>query len=485
MTPTRFRLAVAALVAVFVCQRAALLLTSLDSSRNWEEPVFAFSAGELARDGLGGLFDHQDDLRHGGSLPLILIGVGVFRLTGGDLLHFKAIALLWSALTLLASVAIAARYFSPAVGLLWGVFYTAASGASARLGVTLVGSHPESLLPCAAAIACYLEELRRDPSRGSGAVWLPPLFGLACAGAVWFAYVSLVFVAPLLAFWLLARPRPRALAGFALGALLGATPWLVQNLWLRPGGAALALEPGEHWLWSGLVSSFGSGDREALRRVSLQGLWILALCAVLYVALLRRLRGAPRAEQLAVAPFLVAPPLGLLLFALVAPPYQPWDGYYALRYFVPIQASLYWVLALGLERCWPRGRRRWLPLFALLVLGQGLAAQAGLLGRGSRTPTDWGSTRPRGCRVFGAAEAQRSPDPFSAARRLAALRGARCRLNALAGLGAEFSHAKMKPERAAQLRREGPEVWFPFCRGFDKYADAVDRLDCGSPPASP
>jgi hypothetical protein len=483
MQRSRFWLAAVALLAVFVCQRAALLLTSLDANRNWEEPVFAFSAGELARDGLGRLFDHQDDLRHGGSLPLILIGVAVFRFVGGDLRLFKGIALVWSALTLLACMAIGRRYFSPGVGLLWGVFYTAASGASARLEVTLVGSHPEALLPSAAAIACYLEELRRGPARRAGAAWLPLLFGVACAAAVWFAYVSLVFVAPLLVCWLLARPRPRALAAFASGALLGALPWLVQNLWLRPAGGAFALVGGEPWLWSGLVSSFGSGDREDLRRPVLQGLGMLALCGAGFVLLLRRAWVAPRAERLALAPFLAAAPLGLLLFALAKPPFQPWDGYYALRFFAPLQAALYWVLALGLALGLPASLRRALPAFGLLVLAEGLIAQAGLLGRGSGLPTDWGSIRVAGCGVFGAAEAHRSPGPASAAGRLAGLSGPRCRETALAGLGAELLHMDVGREEVLRLRRAGPEVWPPLCWGYNRAAAPEDRLECAAPAA--
>lgn len=484
MHGSRFWLAAAALLAVFVCQRAALLLTSLDANRNWEEPVFAFSASELTRDGLGRLFDHQDDLRHGGSLPLILLAVPVYRFLGGDLRLFKGIALAWSAVTLLACMGIGRRYFSPGVGLLWGVFYTAASGASARLEVTLVGSHPEALLPSAAAIACYLEELRREPSRPAGAPWLPPLFGLACAASVWFAYVSLVFVAPLLACWLLARPRPRALAGFAAGALLGALPWLVQNLWLRPGGGAFALVEGEAWLWSGLVSSFGSGDREDLRRPVLQGVWMLSLCALGFGLLLRRVRVAPRAERLALAPFLVAAPLGLLLFALAEPPFQPWDGYYALRFFAPLQAALYWVLALGLARGLPASLRRALPAFGLLVLAEGLIAQAGLLGRGSALQTDWGSIRVQGCGVFGAAEARRSPSVASAAELLAGLAGPRCRDTALAGFGAELPQMDVEREEVLRLQRAGPEVWRPLCWGYNRYAAREDRLECAAPAAT-
>src|SRR6185369_15427002 len=63
------------IVLAFVGSRVALLRTSYDVNQNWEEPVFLFSATELQRDGLHRIFDHQDDLNHGGSVVLLLLAV--------------------------------------------------------------------------------------------------------------------------------------------------------------------------------------------------------------------------------------------------------------------------------------------------------------------------------------------------------------------------------------------------------------------------
>ena len=65
------------IVLAFVGSRAALLVTSYDVNQNWEEPVFLFSATELQRDGIRNIFDHQDDLNHGGSVVVLLLFVGV------------------------------------------------------------------------------------------------------------------------------------------------------------------------------------------------------------------------------------------------------------------------------------------------------------------------------------------------------------------------------------------------------------------------
>ncbi len=62
-------------VVGFVATRTALLVTSYDANRNWEEPVFLFSASELARDGVTHVFDYQDDLNHGGSVVVLLLAV--------------------------------------------------------------------------------------------------------------------------------------------------------------------------------------------------------------------------------------------------------------------------------------------------------------------------------------------------------------------------------------------------------------------------
>ena len=82
---------------------------------------------------------------HGGSVVLLLLAVPWVRVLGTSLVTLKGVAILWSTLTLCAFVAVGWRYFSPRVGLLWGVLYFALSPTAARLNVTLVGSHPAAM----------------------------------------------------------------------------------------------------------------------------------------------------------------------------------------------------------------------------------------------------------------------------------------------------------------------------------------------------
>ncbi len=233
--PRERRILVAAaglLVSLFLCGRIGLLLTSYDANKNWEEPVFLFSATELARDGLTHIFDHQDDLNHGGSVLLLLLAVPWVSLVGTSLLALKGVAVLWSALTVGALIVVAWRYCSPTVGLLLGIFYTALSPTLARINITLVGSHPEALLPCTVALACHFEAVRRRtrglPSNG----WVAGALGCACGVAMWVAYISAMFVAPLLLIQLMLIRKWQDRAALCIGLLAGAAPWIWQNVWL-------------------------------------------------------------------------------------------------------------------------------------------------------------------------------------------------------------------------------------------------------------
>ena len=71
--PSAWWAAAAALVVAFVVSRALLVATSYDSVANWEEPVFLYGALEIHEHGIASTFDYQDDLNHGGSVPLMLI----------------------------------------------------------------------------------------------------------------------------------------------------------------------------------------------------------------------------------------------------------------------------------------------------------------------------------------------------------------------------------------------------------------------------
>ena len=96
--PGRYGVALFALLLAFFVARFALLQTSWDSNANWEEVVFLFSAAELEEKGVSAIFDHQDDLNHGGSIVVLSALVPWFRLFEANLVSLKSFMIVWSAL---------------------------------------------------------------------------------------------------------------------------------------------------------------------------------------------------------------------------------------------------------------------------------------------------------------------------------------------------------------------------------------------------
>jgi hypothetical protein len=450
----------AALLALFLTTRIALIASSYDAVSNWEEPVFLFSATELPQAGWSRLFAHQDDLNHGASLPLVVLAAGWVRLFGTSLAALKGVALLWSTLTLVAMTSVAWRFFSAPIAVLLAALYTFASPALARLNVTLVGSHPEAVLPCTLLLGAYLEWLRRQQRNERPALWLGVALGFFAGLSLWTAYVSLMWVVAIAASWLFCVLKPKAvsgtgdgsresrdrtgppsalyrtpyvLLGATLGAVTGFSPWFIQNLWLRPHGA---------WLWRAdaglsaspltsstrliddLATSFGFGSVVDLAVCSS---CVLALL-VASVELIRR----ETSERWARLPIVTAAWLGLVLLALVAPPSQ--EGWYGSRFFVPEQAALFWVAALVTVG---DGRRLRLRLSAMLGVLVVLAFTGlwPLMSLGNTYTPDPRGDRERGCAVYGLAALPRAGSVAAAVSDIEAVVDPSCRGRAASGLG--------------------------------------------------
>lgn len=431
-----------ALVAAFVAFRAALLVSSYDANTNWEEPVFLFGALELADVGVTHVLEYQDDLNHGGSVVLLLLAVPWIQVMGTSLLALKGLAILWSTLTLMAFVAVGWRHWSPRVGLWLGVCFAVASPTFARLNITLVGSHPESLLPVALALDAYLGWARARREGQPESPWTAFALGLWSGVAMWISYVSTMFIAPLLVLRAAARGGRGRLDLVGLGWIVGVMPWLVQNLWLRPHGAGM---------WRTHVTSDGPPGwiadagriltelAESYGWEAPAGAWILAVCGIallsLTVSLVRGKDPETRDRRWELLPFAAAPYVGflMLLAARISP--SPGEGYYYARFYVSVQVALFWVLVLVAER-WTRSMNDAIVAVLVLVLTVGaVAAQAPLLGRGASYAANIEVDRSKGCMVFGVAEADRARDWPTAAARLGGLRGERCRDRAFGGLG--------------------------------------------------
>ena len=436
----RMRVAAAiAILVVFVISRAALLITSYDANRNWEEPVFLFSATELQREGVSHIFEHQDDLNHGGSLVLLLLAVPWISLFGTSLVALKGVAILWSALTLCVLMGVAWRYFSVTVALLLGLFYLGLSPTLARINVTLVGSHPEALLPCTLALGFYLDVVQRRTARTLSSAWVIAASAFTSGLALWVAYLSAMFVVPL---FLLQALFLRSKRGWALvGLLLGVAPWIYQNVWLHPRAAGMWLAhlggtrmPAMGWLHTieELAGSFGYRGVGGLLLV----LVCMAAWLVIVAGLWRMPGNRPRPHAvLAVLPLLLAPLLGLALLAYAAIPEYPNEGYFHYRFFIPLQVSLFWLLAIAIDWLTMWFGRRVLIIAMAAAVFSGIWGQAPLYATGNHYQSELEHDRGEGCAIYGLAEWGRSQAVPEVLQRLSRLTGEHCRDRAFGGFG--------------------------------------------------
>ena len=425
--------AAAGLVALFVVARCRLIASSYDSLANWEEPVFLYSGVDLGEKEASHLFDYQDDLSHGGSLPLVLMAVPWVRTVGWRLDTLKGIAVVWSAATLTALLFVGARFVSPCLGLLLGLLY-AASPVDAALQVTLVGSHPEAVLFMTLALAAYLRALERDKP-GTNA-----LLGVCCGMAAWCSYLAAPWSAALGVAYV-AR-RPRAAIAAACGAVAGMAPWILQNLVLRPHGAM-------QWITrTGASQAGGEASPSAVVRLaqSLTGdavtgtaalalLLAFAAWAVLMAWRRRRHGLEATASGAAVLPAALALLVSVAMLELARMPQVPREGFYYFRFFAPSHLALFWLACAGVDDLATRyGGRVW-GIATAVTFAFAVVAQLPLY-RGANTYVpDAARDLAAGCVVFGHAEVDRAASDREAVARLGAIAGEGCRRSAFTGFG--------------------------------------------------
>lgn len=425
------------LATVFVASRWLLVQTSYAAHAHWEESVFLFSALEISHQGLSSVWDYQDDLSHGGSVPLLLLATAAVALCGPSMVALKAVCVAWSLGAFLLTVAAVRRAGGAGAALLSGVFLLALSPNLARLQVTLVGSHPEALLPAAAALWWLAKHdgTEGTVTRDSVAI------GALAASAVWMSLTLAPWMAALAAVWWLGAPRRvAAAAGLLAGGIVGGTPWAYQNLYLRPHGATLWLQrlgssgaefgaaQGAWGTLQFLPESWGLGEA---------GVALTALAALAWLALALAVGLREQAERrwLRVAGTLL---LGSLLTAvsLAATHLQPApnEGYYFARFFAPLQVQLLVIGSLAVDT-WAARLGGWVRIaFGGAAVAIGVSSFAPLLYQGGEVPAVNVLLR-RGCLVFGNAEYARAGDGQRAVWRLMQLADAPCREMACAGLG--------------------------------------------------
>ncbi len=457
----REKILVAVLFLAFVASRAFLLLTSSERIRNWEEPVFLFSALRVQDEGWARVWDYQDDLNHGGSVPLILAGALWLHWVEPSVLALKWVVLVWWTITFAVFLWAVWSIFSPRAAVAGALLWVGASADFARLQVTLVGSHPEAVLPALLGtvwLAGALREKKPSPAR-----WI--LIGTAAATATWMSYLSVGWSAALCAGALFTKgPRWRRVFALAVGFALGALPWLYQNVYLRPHGALL---------WVRRVGVSETRGAAPDTRLDVLGMLTqlpdslgqavngsLLIAALVGFAALPFLVWSHRQWRIlvgrvpAMVPVLALAAVGsACVLAIGRIPPVPGEGYYYSRFFVPLLVLLFLLSGAGLD-------------MAALALGRGChyAGAAGLLavsafnlaplyGQGVAAPS-FREEYLRGCLVYGVAEFSRAGSPERAVANLARFEDVECRRRAFGGLGwglADAYIATRSPEPALRL----------------------------------
>ncbi len=438
------RIILVVIVACYFATRFAVLSSSWDANRNWEEPVFLYSTVELQKDGLHEVFDHQDDLNHGGSVALLIAAAPWFRLFPLNLVGLKWLMILWSGLTLIVFLRVLTRYLSAPAAIAFGIFCVLLSPTLTRMNLTAVGSHPESLLLCGVAFASYLESERR--SRRAASCWSSDLsLGLSGGLAVWFSYIAATFVFPLLLCHSVFRRDARASATAMAGVAVGLLPWVYQNLWLRPHGALIwrsrvaSSAPDSPSLFARTTETFANlsasfGLPAAGGSIPLHiAVVILLVFAVMIVhrGLRKRLWRPPSL----ILPIVLIPCFGFLMLSVTDLKQSAGEGYYFYRFFIPLQVSLFVVFALALDAAWQSGLRALSAGIILFGLASGVWAQIPLYGLGNSYEPDSEAEVIRGCGVYGVAEGSRSGDAAVAFSKLMRISDPACRRRAFGGLG--------------------------------------------------
>ncbi len=466
----------ALLLAGFFTSRALLLLTSGATNQNWEEPVFLFSSLELQREGLLRVWDYQDDLDHGGSVPLLLLGTLWLQWWEPSVLALKWLVLAWWTVTFALFLWVVSSLFSWRAAVVGGIFWLGLSPNLVRLQVTLVGSHPESVLPALCAMGLLARKENKD---SADSLWC---FGVAWLATVaaWMSYAVAGWSAAIITAVLWRRLNARSLAATLAGIGVGVLPWLYQNVCRRPLGwlvwverlfppAAISGGSERTSAWGTLVyvhDAWGVGE---------YGVWITGLLAVFAVVLgiavsTAHPKAIPVRAPRAVGSLFVAAMLcaGALTLSRIAP--VPNEDYYFARFFAPLQVMLFMLAAGGVE-VMAQVCGRWLAV-AVSVAGAALGAHqlAPLYGQGAME-TNFRQEWLRGCLVFGVAEYARAASPERACQRLQRLGDAECRERAFHGLGwslADEYRRRLEVEPVERVLRctNDPKVRRAVCGGL-------------------
>ena len=342
------------------------------------------------------LTEYRADNYSGGWLVIGALAAGFFLLFGPTVFALKLAPLSVFTLSLAVWYWTIRRYAGERVAGYFAVLFCFSPPPFTAYSVWAMGLHSESIV--FSALTVYL--LFTMVSEETPSPAFPVLLGLTAGFGLWFAYIYGLTLLAMLGFWLWHDApnlrRPRAL-WFALGFLVGFSPWIIMNLQTHFGGLVIyGKNVWEHfglaYLWDGLAhprrlapyeffATLASTDQRDLPRRTLNLLYSLLYLGPILTAGVLRLRSGRSAPAglRPTRPTLVG--LGILYVVVFALAVQL-SEFRGPRYYSPAYPFLFLLVAHSLACCQdmlPRVQRQIQAVFLGGVIVLGLGTHAPLL----------------------------------------------------------------------------------------------------------
>ena len=411
---TSQRVALGGFLLLFVASRL-LYLVLIEPGSLPTEVTDELYLGVIAQELVTGLTlpftEYRANSYSGGSLVIGALAAGFFHLFGPTFFALKLAPLLVSTLALVFWYWTIQRYASERVAGYFGLLFCFSPPLFTAYSVVALGAHSESIVFSALTVFLLFKMLSEEkPSRA-----YPVLLGLTAGVGLWFAYIYGLTLLALLGFWLwhdtgmLRQPR---FAWFAIGFVMGFSPWIVMNL--QTHFAGLVIDDKSVWehfglahLWDGLARPRTLAPYEFFATIASDDPWdlyrrvvnllfsLLFLGPILTAGVLHLKTGrsapvgvndrgrGPRETRPSrthpTQPTLVG--FGIL-YAVVFTLAVQFSDFRAPRYHVPVYPFLFFLTAYSLARCQdlvPRVQRQIQTVFLASVVVLGLGTHAPLL----------------------------------------------------------------------------------------------------------
>ena len=386
------------LLLLFVASRFLYLVLN-DPAHLLIYPGEELYRGVIAQELVTGLTlpftEYRADNYSGGSLVIGALAAGFFLLFGPTVFALKLAPLVFFTLSLAFWYWTIQRAVGERVAGYFAMLFCFSPPLLTDHSVMAMGFHSESIF-FSALIVFFLFRMLSDEA---GSPAYPALLGLTAGFGLWFAYIYGLTLLAMLGFWfwhdrgILRRPR---VPWFALGFLVGFSPWIVINAQNHFTGFVVhGINVWEHFglahLWDGLAhprtlapyaffATIASDDPRDLPRRGVNLLYSLLYLGPIMTAGVLRLktgRSAPAGPRS--TPTLVG--FGILYVILFALAVQLSD-FRGKQYYPPVYPFLFFLVAHSLARCQdlvPRVQRQIQTVFLASVVVLSIGTHAPLL----------------------------------------------------------------------------------------------------------